>query len=201
VETSGERVRKQFVARDGRLYNERLLQVRSAADNWHENQRKAGTAGAQKRWRAHSDPMATQSPENSEPIARARDSSSSSSSSPTSKVKSFDAAAKTAAARGTRFSLESIPDEWVTYAAEKLGWNAARTIDVFEAFRLYWIAKAGKDACKVDWFATWQGWCRRERQNSPTASNGTFRFPPKADFVSDVTEVMQRRIARGESPL
>ncbi len=28
-------------------------------------------------------------------------------------------------------------------------------------FADYWHAKAGADACKVDWLATWRSWCRR----------------------------------------
>lgn len=199
---SANRLRQQFVARDGRIFNPRLLEVRAAAENWHEKQKESGEAGARKRWAAYSDPIATPSAENGKPIARARDSSSSSSStSINTKVKSFEAAAKSAAARGSRFALESLPDEWATYAAEELGWSVARMTDVFVTFRLYWIAKAGKDACKMDWFATWQSWCRREKQNQPAHSNnGGARFP-QTDFVSDVTEVMQRRVARGESPL
>ena len=81
---SAERLRKQFVTRDGRLYNERLLQVRAASDKWHENQKQSGKLGADKRWRRDGDPIATPSRPYSEPIARARVSSSSSSSSSSS---------------------------------------------------------------------------------------------------------------------
>lgn len=34
---------------------------------------------------------------------------------------------------------------------------------VAENFRDYWHAKAGKDACKTDWAATWRTWVRNER--------------------------------------
>ncbi len=30
----------------------------------------------------------------------------------------------------------------------------------------YWIAKAGKDACKVDWNATWRNWIRRAGESA-----------------------------------
>ncbi len=33
-----------------------------------------------------------------------------------------------------------------------------------EAFSDYWHAKPGKDASKLDWFATWRNWCRNQRQ-------------------------------------
>lgn len=35
--------------------------------------------------------------------------------------------------------------------------------DTVEAFRDYWHAKAGRDACKLDWHATWRNWVRNER--------------------------------------
>lgn len=35
--------------------------------------------------------------------------------------------------------------------------------DTVEAFRDYWHAKAGRDACKLDWHATWRSWVRNER--------------------------------------
>jgi hypothetical protein len=30
-----------------------------------------------------------------------------------------------------------------------------------DAFRDYWTAKPGRDACKLDWDATWRNWVRR----------------------------------------
>jgi len=35
-------------------------------------------------------------------------------------------------------------------------------------FRDYWHAKPGKEAVKLDWPATWRGWCRREAERNPT---------------------------------
>jgi uncharacterized protein YdaU (DUF1376 family) len=85
-------LRKQFMARDGRLYNKKLLAVRDAADAWREKQRESGKRGAQKRWggdgepmapppEKNGEPMAPPPEKNGEPIARARDSSSSASAS------------------------------------------------------------------------------------------------------------------------
>jgi len=41
-------------------------------------------------------------------------------------------------------------------------------------FRDYWCAKAGKDANKLDWDATWRNWCRNEKTtaNQPQFRNG-----------------------------
>lgn len=61
--------------------------------------------------------------------------------------------------RGSR-----LPDDWhpelqdVRFASD-LGLNPNA---VYEQFLDYWHAKAGKDACKVNWSATWRNWCRRE---------------------------------------
>lgn len=39
-------------------------------------------------------------------------------------------------------------------------------IQVAHKFKDYWIAKAGKDATKTDWLATWRNWIRREMENT-----------------------------------
>jgi len=39
-------------------------------------------------------------------------------------------------------------------------------IQVAHKFKDYWIAKAGKDATKADWLATWRNWVRREMENT-----------------------------------
>jgi hypothetical protein len=36
-----------------------------------------------------------------------------------------------------------------------------------EKFRDYWAAKAGKDACKVNWNATWRNWVRSAADRQP----------------------------------
>jgi hypothetical protein len=32
-----------------------------------------------------------------------------------------------------------------------------------EKFKDYWIAKGGREACKLDWEATWRNWCRNAK--------------------------------------
>jgi hypothetical protein len=102
-----------------------------------------------------------------------------------------------ATAHGSRFTLHALPEGWAEYCRNNLLWDQSRIDSVFEDFRLFWVAKAGRDGRKADWLATWQGWCRREsnRPRSPTL------FPRKPDFVESVTEVMRERIGRGEAPL
>ncbi len=56
--------------------------------------------------------------------------------------------------------------------ARKLGLDPQRTaLD----FADYWHAKAGHDARKVDWEATWRRWCRQEAERRGTIP------PPRAD--------------------
>jgi hypothetical protein len=109
---------------------------------------------------------------------------------------------KSGEAHGSRLTLAEPTGEMTSFAREEMHWDESRIRSVWATFSDYWRGKAGALGRKSDWLATWRNWCRRERQNQPAhTNNGISRFPPKADFVSDVTEVMQRRVARGESPL
>jgi hypothetical protein len=66
---------------------------------------------------------------------------------------------KSPAARGTRLPIDWQPGpEYVAFARSG-GLNPAA---IALRFRDHWHAKAGKDACKVSWLATWRNWCRRE---------------------------------------
>ena len=66
-----------------------------------------------------------------------------------------------------------LPDDW---KPDKKYWEAAQLIkpdmtqewfiQVAHKFKDYWIAKAGKDAAKADWLATWRNWIRREADNA-----------------------------------
>jgi hypothetical protein len=71
--------------------------------------------------------------------------------------------------RGSRFSLDTIPAEWIEWCSSDLGWNTERAQSVFLTFADYWKSKAGAGARKVDWAGTWRNWCRREGQQ-PTGS-------------------------------
>lgn len=77
--------------------------------------------------------------------------------------------------RGTRLTPDWMPDlADCQFAAE-------RGLDVNEVagkFRDHWVAKAGADACKRDWHATWRNWCRREPAPSPHRENGHARRSP-----------------------
>ena len=79
------------------------------------------------------------------------------------------------AARGTRFTRhpDGIPDDWGQWAITNSDFSEDRIISIYEEFADYWAAKTGKDATKLDWFATWRNKIRREVEWSrqrPTAS-------------------------------
>ena len=84
--------------------------------------------------------------------------------------------------RGTRL-LENwaLPDEWRKWAIDQNLGNLANLSLEGKRFRDYWWAKAGKDATKRDWFATWRNWIRRAaeiaKQHSPTTPASTEPSP------------------------
>jgi hypothetical protein len=61
---------------------------------------------------------------------------------------------------GSRLPADwSLPDDWRTWAiAERPDVEATREALIFAD---YWHGKAGKDARKADWLATWKNWIRR----------------------------------------
>lgn len=92
-------------------------------------------------------------------------------------------------AKPERKRAARLPDDW-KLPAEWLDWSLTdrpeftsrdvlRTADIFAD---YWRAKSGKDATKLDWFATWRNWFRRER--APQAVRTRSVGP---DFHSDDT--------------
>lgn len=63
--------------------------------------------------------------------------------------------------RGGRLPPDWTPSDDDAHFALSLGLDDRA---VAANFRDYWHAKAGKDATKLDWPATWRGWCRREAE-------------------------------------
>ena len=55
-----------------------------------------------------------------------------------------------------------LPDDWRDWAVKAHNVEPDRAVRISLDFRDFWHAKAGKDACKLDWFATWRRWVRRE---------------------------------------
>jgi hypothetical protein len=65
--------------------------------------------------------------------------------------------------RATRLPDDwSLPDDWQRWAQEAHAIDAQRAVRISLAFRDYWVAKPGRDACKLDWLGTWRNWVRKE---------------------------------------
>ena len=76
--------------------------------------------------------------------------------------------------RASRLPASFVPD-W-DFAAG-LGFGSAEAAIEFDKFRDYWTAKAGRNATKLDWAATWRNWMRNAgRPALPPRASG----PPGA---------------------
>jgi hypothetical protein len=66
------------------------------------------------------------------------------------------------ATRGSRLPADwLLPEDWRTWTLSAFRVSPHKVQLEADKFRDYWHAKAGSDATKVDWAATWRGWCRR----------------------------------------
>ncbi|WEX79280.1 hypothetical protein PYH37_004466 [Sinorhizobium numidicum] len=75
------------------------------------------------------------------------------------------------------------------FAADR-GFNRAQAQAEFEKFRDYWTAKAGRDAVKLDWPATWRNWIRNAGR-APPVPRGGFR-----EHQDDVQRQLDRALGR-----
>lgn len=80
-----------------------------------------------------------------------------------STVKEKPAKEKTASKKGSRFNLETLPDEWAQ--AAKAIRHDVDPAKVFDEFRDYWVARPGAGGCKLDWLCVWRNWLRRMRRD------------------------------------
>lgn len=82
-----------------------------------------------------------------------------------------DAGRKASTAKGARLPADWVlPKAWGEWAlAEVPGWSADHIRKVGETFGDYWRAKAGREAIKADWLATWRNWVRREAERTSSA--------------------------------
>ena len=72
-------------------------------------------------------------------------------------------------ARGSRFDpAGGLPDDWRAWCAENRPDLDPR--GTFDSFSDFWTARPGQAGVKLDWFATWRNWCRKE---GPGARAGT----------------------------
>jgi len=66
--------------------------------------------------------------------------------------------------RGSRLSYSQIVEEWVDWAIlERPELTATKVHSIYEQFYDYWKAQPGSKGIKLDWFATWRNWVRRDK--------------------------------------
>ena len=70
-----------------------------------------------------------------------------------------------------------LPADWAP-TPDQIAWARSERKDINPAteaskFRDYWIAKAGRDATKLDWDATWRNWVRNAKAAAKATANGS----------------------------
>lgn len=91
--------------------------------------------------------------------------------------------------RATRLSDDFVmPEEWIEWAIKKRHWSRADTLDEAEKFANWWQAKGGQDACKLDWYKTWQVWVANSKR-----PNGTNK--PTRSVTAEVARAAEERTA------
>ena len=103
--------------------------------------------------------------------------------------------------RGTRLSIDILPDEWGHFCSSER--NDLNPQNVFDEFRDYWISVAGSKGVKLDWFATWRNWVRKQRgsggQNERQQTGSTSRAKQHSDKLDEIARasIERERAASG----
>lgn len=213
--TSGQKVLQCFFSRDGRFFNERQLSERQYQERVNEKRRANGALGGRPPGKPNGSSVITErlfsnnrtgNLEKTNLVSGSglvSSSSGDSSSSfekektPSESKRKPDASAKnaSAAAHGSRFSLEALPDDWAIWCSKELSWGAEVAQTTFANFRDYWISKAGSGARKVNWFATWRIWCRNEQKQKAALREPVLFSPERMGPTQRAIEEGKRRIA------
>lgn len=89
--------------------------------------------------------------------------------------------------RGCRLPEDWTPGPHGAALARKLGLDPKA---VFTVFKNFWLAKAGRDAVKMDWSRTWENWCIKDARDSgakPPAPVDLLTQQPRPSLVSTVS--------------
>ncbi|MBI5461329.1 MAG: helix-turn-helix domain-containing protein [Gammaproteobacteria bacterium] len=83
-------------------------------------------------------------------------------------VKERGSRSRVPSSKGTRFTIETLPDAWREFAR-----NERPTLDAVRQFQIFgdhWRAQPGQKGVKVDWAATWRNWIRRANDTQRSAA-------------------------------
>lgn len=123
----------------------------------------AGKRGAAKRWGTNGE---ANSPPNATPIATNNH-----------KPITINHKPKVESTRVSRLSTDfCLTEEWKDFCQQdRPDLNPSK---VFETFKDYWVAKAGQQGVKLDWFATWRNWVRSQNQAPVNKADQVFTTVP-----------------------
>lgn len=90
------------------------------------------------------------------------------------------------AKRGSRLPDDwRLPKSWGEWTVENFRVTAQQVRVEAERFKNHWLAKAGKEAIKVDWYRTWQNWCASDFRAWPRRSSSTDALSTEAQAEAD----------------
>lgn len=74
--------------------------------------------------------------------------------------------------RGTRWKNDTVWGEWISWTQKTFPlWTPERIFEQEAIFCDYWKSVPGKKGVKLDWFATWRNWCRKENSINETGDD------------------------------
>jgi uncharacterized protein YdaU (DUF1376 family) len=168
-----------FVLTDGVYVQERIRdEVDAYTRNAENNARIAREREEKRTKRARSVDGAcasvNEAPPNQEPLT-------------TNQEPSIEAPQSAANKRGTRLPQDwALPLKWGEWTLSQFPtWTPATVRSEADKFRDFWHSKAGKDACKLDWEATWRNWCRNAK---PSIQGQPQRETPYAQHMRERVE-------------
>lgn len=101
--------------------------------------------------------------------------------------------------RGTR-----LPEEWILPIAwgewaltEPGGWTVEAITTESLKFHDFWVAKAGKDATKLDWMATWRNWVRNARLPAAGRAARSYMSDAERNVANELSDAEAKRLLFG----
>ena len=82
-----------------------------------------------------------------------------------------------------------LPRSWGEWAMQEMGMTADAVRWEADKFADYWHAKAGANACKVNWQATWRNWIRK---NAESGGFANIAAPQQKSKVTQAVEILEQ---------
>ena len=142
----------------------------------------AGKRGAAKRWGSNGE---ANSPPNATPIATNNQ-----------EPITINHKPKVESTRGSRLSPDfCLTEDWKEFCQQdRPDLNPSK---VFETFKDYWVAKAGQQGVKLDWFATWRNWVRNQNQAPVNKADQVFTTVPSRFERDPALVAVEQKLKEG----